>query len=357
MVFKKGENGEIEKYYKVFNFFDSNIEKIHNNKIIDKQLDTEEHDKLQDERILNIDTAKEIGNITKRKEFKRKKIEPYKEKKNSFKSIMSLKHEVLNITVKTIFNRFSEDMGMSKIYSMYFLCWLSLILTFYSILASLVLELTNPNSPNYKAVSVLIYTIFMNIIMPALVCRFSYYINSDKIIFFCLLIISILCIIEDMGYISPQRERNIFFGTIKDKHDAVSNNAFNKSTILFLIMIVYALFNLNSLTVVPTLYRGTFYSLVQASTHIAAMISFATTYILNTPILLIGLISLLNCLLFYIVSMKETEIRLKEYIDDSNAHKSPDYRRKDKSRNNKVKSIFSKFRHYSSKQFQNKAIE
>jgi hypothetical protein len=361
LVVRKKENGEVEKFYKVFKFFDSNIEKIYNEQIVDKQLDTEEIDKFQEERKFMVDAFKNEGNIAKRKEFKNKiKIDLLRkqqmEKKNSLKTILNLKNESLQITFKTIYNRFKEDTIIPTVYPMFFLCWLSIILTYYSILASFVLDITNPNSPNYKDVRVLVYNIIMNFIMPNFICRLSYYVNSDKIIFVCLLIISILCIIEDVKFISPALERNIFFGTKVEREKSIVNNTFNKSTIQFILMIVYALFNLNSLTVVPTLYRGTFYSLVQASTHIAAVIAFATTYILNTPILLMGVISLLNCLLFYHV-VKETEVRLKEYIDDTNAYKPITYKNKDKSKNKAFKSIFSKFRHYSSKHFKNKKIE
>jgi MFS family permease len=363
LVIRKTDSGEVEKYYKVFKFYDSNIEKIYHEQVVDRQLDTEEINKFQEERKVYLDTIKKEANIAKRKEFKNKliKIELLKkeqEKKNSLKSLLYIKNETLQITFKTIWNRFREDGQILTIYPIYFFCWLSIILTHYLIFSSFLLELTDPNSPNYKNINGLLFNIIMNFTMPSLICRLSYYFNPDKIIFICLLIISILCIIEDVRYISPDLERNLFFGTRVEKMSAISNNTFSKTTIQFTIMIVYALFNLNSLTVVPTLYRGTFYSFVQASTHIAAMIAFGTMFILNTPILLIGLISVLNCLLFYLVSVKENEIRLKEYIDAVNAHKQINLKKDNTARINKAqKSIFSKFRHYSSKKFKNKKIE
>jgi hypothetical protein len=122
----------------------------------------------------------------------------------------------------------------------------------------------------------------------------------------------IFSIFADLDYIKDV-DRSNYFSTVVD--EVLTNKPIIKSLILILLQVVYMILNLNTVTAVPTLYRDVFYGKVSSAAHLSSVMAFIIVYYVYTPYFLIVMLLFCLLILIYIVSLKNPDIRLREYID------------------------------------------
>jgi hypothetical protein len=242
-----------------------------------------------------------------------------------------LKSKRLNVlNLFKIYRKFFRDKYVKKYFFIFTLLWTSIIYCFYGATFNVVFKLANPNQANlYESVGVIIYSFLVVLLTPTLIGNLSGIIPLDDkyFVMMTIFIYSLITIFLDSNFIMPDADR-IYFYSSKEDIEKYRISSISVSTSSALIITTVSLFNLLLITSVPTAYRTVFVSSIKAIGNLIPIFTFLSFYLLDTPILTCGIISLCGFIIFFSLHFKWRDVKLVESVDNEDM---------DKKKNKKIK--------------------
>lgn len=281
-----------------------------------------EDDKHEKERESISKIQKKIrGSETQRKGSKPKfaSISSKNEDVNIIKTVFARKTSVsIVMPLKVIFKRYKTDEFLRKYYLIFIIVWMALSYCYYGTAITSVIEINNPNmTDDFRTPFLFIYSVFMSFFMPILIGFLTFYFNPQKVMLPAIFIFTLLSLLWDSQYIYPDVERMTYFGSDRQQKN-YEPHPYNLATSQFLILVLYSIFDLMTITSSPSLYRTIFYSAVKCISMMTALIAYCSFYILDSPSLNLGIVSLFTFLVFLAVDARWREPKLREYSDVEN---------------------------------------
>jgi len=217
-----------------------------------------------------------------------------------------------------IFKKFFRDKYVRKYFFVFTLLWTSIIYCFYGATFTVVFKLANPNQSNLiESFGVIIYSFLVVLLTPTLIGNLSGIVPLDDkyFVMITIMIYSMITIFLDSNFLFPDADRIFFFGSEEDK-EKYKISSLSVSTSSALIITTVSLFNLLLITSVPTAYRTVFVSSIKAIGNIIPIFTFLSFYLLDTPILTCGIISLCGFIIFFSLQFKWRDVKLVESVDN-----------------------------------------
>jgi hypothetical protein len=260
------------------------------------------------------------------------------------------------ITLTYIYRKCVEDEYLRKYFYIFLIGWMSISYCFWGMVMGIVVETVNPNSSDmFHTPGFVIYSVVMCFSIPIILGNISFYFSSIKLICMSLFVFCCLSVSIDSANLYPDYERTVYFGSPEqiDKH---SNQPFSRATSGLFIIVVYSLFNLITISSVPTLYRTFFLSVCKSLSKISALLAYCTHFESDSPGLNLGIIGIFSLFIFVFVDVKMKETKLLEFADTENKSKTGEKKKLSKfgfsnrtldGRNSRANSVFTKLRNFS----------
>lgn len=232
----------------------------------------------------------------------------------------SKKRNVLNLF--KIYRKFFKDKFVKKYFLIFLLLWVSIIYCFYGSTFSVLFILSNPNKANLiQNYGVVIYSFLVLMLMPYIIGNLSGLIPLDNKFFLMItfLIYTSITIFLDSYNLIPSSDRIYYFGSPNDyaKHQI---SPISTATSSSLIITSVSLFNLLLITSVPTAYRTIFVSSLKSFGNLIPIFAFLSFYLLDTPFLIMGMISLCGFMIFFSFQFKWRDVKMVESVDNEDLY-------------------------------------
>jgi MFS family permease len=228
------------------------------------------------------------------------------------------------------YKEYKKDEYLNKYFKIYFISWFSISFCYYGTILKFLTDVTNPNADDkFRNVGFTLFYLILSYLLPIIIGGISMYVSPSKILIMCLMINSLLSIFWEFDKVYPDTERTLFFGTESQKEDYKQQN-YSNSVSMFFIIIAYSLFNLITMTSVPSLYRTLFFMIIKGFGSFSILLTFSAIFLLDCSMLTLGVISLFTCFIFIIVTIRWKEAKLEEFIDTESENRPSSSHHKNK---------------------------
>jgi len=185
----------------------------------------------------------------------------------------------------------------------------------------------------------LIANLVFDIFFPYLVGSIAVYINPNSILILSLTMISLVTFSTDWTNFSNTKNNIRYFGSQQERINMNNNyNAVAANKVFA--SIIHSLFELLTLTNVPTLYRSFFYGLCRGISKLSFLVAYMSVLEVECHYLFVGSASLLVLLSFVLINFNKKDIKFEEVRDTPKKALNLTEKFKNKLQNDKLYNTF-----------------
>ena len=218
------------------------------------------------------------------------------------------------ISITRIYYNFYKESNLKYIVIIF--AWFTISYIYYGLYFGYNIKINNNNLDDKISFAHVITFPFLDLFFLFLVgiSISNYIVHPNTIIKICFVLITIISFLTNWKNLSYDNLQVTLFGTNSAKKDQ-NNNIISVGFQQCFAIIIFSIFDLITLTKVPTLYRSFFFGICKSASLVSLIPAFLSNIFLDYNYLTIGIMSLISLSIFMVIDLNNKEIKFYEKRD------------------------------------------